>query len=152
MALPIEFMSHLSCWRVNVGGHDCRAVTAFRFGAKSAWIQRSPRLVSEALFSSPGQLLGGEEKESRLFKVRQVFIEIDHTPGRGGFRAGGEVTVRVREPVADSETVTCVIPGHHQEGREVIAERLEVADGALDFDLSGRCGYESGFAYSSEEA
>lgn len=91
-------------------------------------------------------------KESRLFKVRQVSIEIDHTPGRGWFRAGGEVTVRVREPVADSETVTCVIPGHHQEGREVIAERLEVADGALDFELSGRCGYESGFAYSFEDA
>jgi hypothetical protein len=91
-------------------------------------------------------------KESRLLGVRQVSIEIDHTPGRGWFRAGGEVTVRVREPVADSEPVTCVIPGHHQQGREVIADRLAVADGALDFELSGKCGYESGFAYSSEDA
>jgi hypothetical protein len=48
--------------------------------------------------------------------------------------------------------VTCVIPGHHQQGREVIADRLTVADGALAFELSGKCGYESGFAYSSEDA
>jgi hypothetical protein len=91
-------------------------------------------------------------KESGLLGVRQVAIEIDHTPGRGWFRAGGQVTVRVREPVADQEPVTCGIPGHHQQGREVIAEQLAVADGALDFELSGRCGYESGFAYSSEDA
>jgi len=76
----------------------------------------------------------------------------DRAPGRGWFRAGGQVTVRIREPVADPETVTCVIPGHHQQGREVIADRLAVADGTLDFELSGKCGYESGFAYSSEDA
>jgi hypothetical protein len=90
-------------------------------------------------------------KESRLQAVRRVAIEIDHTPGRGWFRAGAEVTVRVRGPVRDQEPVTCVIPGHHREGREVIAERLAVSDGPLEFELSGRCGYESSFAYSSEE-
>jgi len=89
-------------------------------------------------------------KPSRLLGVRQVAIEIDHTPGRGWFRAGGEVTVRVREPIADPEPVTCVIPGHHQRGRELIAERMAVHDGPLEFELSGRCGYESSFAYSSQ--
>jgi len=34
----------------------------------------------------------------------------------------------------------------------VCLDRLAVSDGALDFELSGRCGYESGFAYSSEDA
>jgi len=91
-------------------------------------------------------------KQSRLLEVRQVGIEIDHTPGRGWFRAGGQVTVRVREPLADSEPVTCVIPGHHQRGREVIADQLVVDDGALDFELAGRCGYESSFAYSSQDS
>jgi hypothetical protein len=91
-------------------------------------------------------------KESRLLEVRQVSIEIDHTPGGGWFRAGGQVTVRVREPVASPEKVTCVIPGHHRRGREVIAERLAVSDGTLHFEMSGRCGYESDFAYSSEDA
>jgi len=91
-------------------------------------------------------------KESRLLGVRQVAIEIDHTPGRGWFRAGSEVSVRIREPYADPETVTCVIPGHHQRGREVIADQLSVAAGSLEFELSGKCGYESEFAYSSEDA
>jgi hypothetical protein len=91
-------------------------------------------------------------KQSRLIGVRPVTIEIDHTPGRGWFRAGGQVSVRVRELVADSEPVTCVIPGHHQSGREVIADRLAVGDGALDFELTRRCGYESRFAYSSGDS
>jgi hypothetical protein len=88
-------------------------------------------------------------KTSRLLGVRPVSIEIDHTPGRGWFRAGREVTVRIREPFAASEPVTCVIPGHHQQGHEVIADQLAVADEALDFELSGKCGFESTFAYSS---
>jgi hypothetical protein len=91
-------------------------------------------------------------KESRLLGVRPVAIEIDHTPGRGWFRAGGQVTVRIREPLVDTEAVTCVISGYHRGGREVIADRLAVADGGLAFELSGKCGYESTFAYSSEDA
>ena len=89
-------------------------------------------------------------KDSHLLGVRAALIEIDHTPGRGWFRAGGEVTVRVRAPVPDQVPVTCVIPGHHQPGREVYAETLVVDDAPLDFELSGSCGYESRFAYSSE--
>lgn len=91
-------------------------------------------------------------KESNLLEVRPAEIDIDHTPGRGWFRVGGEVTVRIREPVTDQEPVTCVIPGHHRQGAEVIADQLAVAAGPLDFEVSGKCGYESGFAYSSADA
>jgi hypothetical protein len=91
-------------------------------------------------------------KPSHLLGVRHVTIDVDHTPGRGWFRAGSQVTVRVREPVADQETVTCVIPGHHRSGREVVAELLRVGDGPLEFELSGKCGYEATFEYSSETA
>jgi hypothetical protein len=91
-------------------------------------------------------------KPSDVLGVRCVEIEVDHTPGKGWFRAGGEVTVRVQEPVPDQETVTCVIPGHHRSGREVVAELLRVEDGPLEFELSGRCGYESTFEYSSDAA
>jgi hypothetical protein len=91
-------------------------------------------------------------KDSRLLGVRQVAIEIDHTPGRGWFRAGSQVSVRVREPAAYPEPVTCVIPGHLQQGREVIADQLAVTEGTLEFELSGKCGYESDFAYSSSDA
>ena len=91
-------------------------------------------------------------KPSTLLGVRHVAIEVDHTPGRGWFRAGGQVSVRVREPVAELETVTCVIPGHDRYGREVVADLLRVEDGPLEFELSGSCGYEATFDYSSETA
>ena len=91
-------------------------------------------------------------KPSTLLGVRHVAIEVDHTPGRGWFRAGGQVTVRVRGPVEAQETVTCVIPGHDRSGREVITDLLSVEDGPLEFELTGSCGYEAAFEYSSENA
>jgi hypothetical protein len=90
-------------------------------------------------------------KPANLLGVRAATIEIDHAPGRGWFRAGGEVSVRVREPVPDQATVTCVIPGHHRTGRELLADVLEVEDGPLEFELSGVCAYESTFEYSSAD-
>jgi hypothetical protein len=90
-------------------------------------------------------------KESNALGVRIVQIELDHTPGRGWFRAGGQVTVRIREPVPEQETVTCVISGHHRSGRELYADLLSVQDGELEFEFSGTCGYESTFSYSSNE-
>jgi hypothetical protein len=90
-------------------------------------------------------------KDSVLLGVRAALIEIDHTPGRGWFRAGDQLTVRIGEPVRDQEPVTCVIPGHHQPGREVYADTLAVDDAPLAFEFSGNCGYESRFAYSSED-
>ena len=90
-------------------------------------------------------------KSANLLGVRAAALEIDHTPGRGWFRAGGDVAVRVREVFPDQETVTCVIPGHHRSGHEVIADLLEVTADPLEFELSGVCGYESTFEYSSAD-
>jgi hypothetical protein len=91
-------------------------------------------------------------KDSNLIAVRPVAIDMEHTPGRGWFRAGDQVSVRVREPVPRQGTVTCVIPGHHRRGREVIADELFVDDGALDFEVFGMCGYEAIFEYCSTDA
>jgi hypothetical protein len=89
-------------------------------------------------------------KPSELLGVRAVPMAIDHTRGRGWFRAGDRVSVRIREPVPDQETVTCVIPGHHEPGREVFAEALVVGDPPLEFEFEGRCGFQSRFSYSSD--
>ena len=91
-------------------------------------------------------------KPSDLRAVVPAKIEIDHTPGRGWFRAGGDVLVRISWPVEEQEPVTCVIPGHNRNGRELYAEILR-AHGAepLDFELRGSCAYESTFAYSSAD-
>jgi hypothetical protein len=88
-------------------------------------------------------------KESHLIAVTPARIEIDHTPGRGWFRAGGFVEVRVARPVECGETVTCVIPGHDRTGREIVAESLRVSDEPLEFSFRGNCGYESDFEYRS---
>jgi len=87
-------------------------------------------------------------KASNPLGAEPARIEIDHTPGRGWFRAGGKVSVRVSALYAGLETVTCVIPGHERTGREVVAEALEVDAGSLGFEYRGVCGYESTFAYA----
>jgi hypothetical protein len=90
-------------------------------------------------------------KPSRLVDVRVAAIEVDHTPRRGWFRAGEDVTVRVAGPVADQEPVTCVIPGHDRKGLEVHIDEQRSSAAPIDYGFSGRCGYESSFAYSSED-
>jgi len=90
-------------------------------------------------------------KPSRLVEVRSVRIELDHTPRRGWFRAGTDVGVRVDGAVSDQEPVTCVIPGHHVSGTEVHAPELRSTAAPVDYEFSGRCGYEAPFAYSSDD-
>jgi hypothetical protein len=87
-------------------------------------------------------------KESRPLGWRAAPIEIQHTPRRGWFRAGEQVTLRVGDPVADQEPVTCVIPGHHRSGVELHADLLRVEEGPLSFEVTGRCAYRSTFSYS----
>ena len=91
-------------------------------------------------------------KASHMLGWRPAPIEIEHTPRRGWFRAGEHVTMRVREPVADQEPVSCVIPGHDRSGSELYADLLRVEEGPLSFEVSGRCAYRSTFKYSSDEA
>jgi hypothetical protein len=90
-------------------------------------------------------------KAGNLLGADAVEIEIDHTPGRGWFRAAGKVEVRIREPVHGQETVTCVIPGHHRQGRELFSDSIDVDAGPLTFSVQGRCAYETTFDYSSED-
>jgi hypothetical protein len=87
-------------------------------------------------------------KSSHLLAVVPSRIEIDHTPGRGWFRAGGSVSVRIARPFETQSPVSCIIPGHDRTGREVVAELLHVGDEHFSFDYTGRCGYEATFEYS----
>ena len=113
------------------------------------------RAAFEAIFSGR---LGGTAvahfpwafKPSRPLGVRAVPIEVEHVSRRSWFRAGQYVTVRVGEPVADQEPVTCVIPGHERSGAEYVGDQLRVSDGPLNFEFDGRCGYQSTFEYSGD--
>lgn len=88
-------------------------------------------------------------KASNLVAVKPARIEIDHTPRRGWFRVKDAVSVRISGPYEGPETVTCVIPGHHQPGEEVIVEELNVDDGPLRFEFADNCGYAAEFDYGS---
>jgi hypothetical protein len=90
-------------------------------------------------------------KPADMLGVDALEIEIDHTPGQGWFTAGGTVEVRVREPVPEREPVSCGIPGHHRQGRELFSDSIDVDAGRLAFSVRGRCAYESTFAYSSDD-
>jgi hypothetical protein len=87
-------------------------------------------------------------KESALVAVRPARIELDHSAERGWLRVRRYATLRIAGSVGDEASVSCLIPGHHQPGTEVIAEELTVRDGPLSFEFSGRCGYSSRFDYS----
>jgi len=145
------------------------AVIAFRYDddeAGSPWTfflyvdERGDERQREAIVTIFTGTLGGTPerqfpwvwKESDLVGWRAARIEIDHTPRRGWFRAGGEVAVRVRGPAAELQQVTCVIPGHNRAGTELYADLLRVDEAPLAFEFRGMCGYESTFAYSSGDA
>jgi hypothetical protein len=87
-------------------------------------------------------------KASNPLAIERAGIEIDHTPGRGWFRAGDSVSVRVSGPYEGEETVTCVIPGHDRDGRELVVDELRVGSEPLAFDYTGVCAYESTFDYA----
>ena len=89
-------------------------------------------------------------KAGNLVGVKPARIEIDHTPRRQWFRVKDAVSVRISGPYEGDETVTCIIPGHHQPGGEVIAEKLTVADGPLEFEWAGVCGFSANFDYRSK--
>ena len=91
-------------------------------------------------------------KASHMLGWRAAPIAIEHTLRRGWFRAGEQVTLRIGDPVADQEPVTCVIPGHDRSGTELYADLLRVDEGPLSFEVRGKCAYRSTFEYSSDGA
>jgi hypothetical protein len=102
------------------------------------------------LGGTPHQQFRWVFKSSNMLAIAASRIEIDHTPGRGRFRAGSHVNVSIERPVDTESVVTCLMPGHHRTGREVIAGLVEVDEERLRFSYNGRCGYEATFDYGSD--
>jgi hypothetical protein len=115
----------------------------------SAQREALAQIFTGELGGTPMQQFPWVWKGRNLLGWRAAPIEVEHAR-RGGFRAGSQVTLRVGDPVADQEPVTCVIPGHHRSGEELHAELLRVEEGALSFEVTGRCAYRATFEYSSE--
>ena len=130
-------------------------------GSPWSWVlhvdERGDELQRAALADVFAGRLGGTPmsqfpwafKPSNLLAVIPSRIEIDHIPGRGWFKVGSAVSVRIPGPLETQSPVSCIIPGHDRHGREVVAELLEVEDEYFQFTHTGRCGYESTFDYSA---
>jgi hypothetical protein len=101
-----------------------------------------------------GRLGGGTHKNygrniNEVYAIRSARITLDHTPGKQRMRAGSFIEALTRMPVKTELRVSCGIPGHDHPGQEVIAELMRVNDGELQWELRGRCGFASDFAFSS---
>jgi hypothetical protein len=88
---------------------------------------------------------------STVHEVRRACIELSHVPRRWSIRADTYLTVHAETPVAAAGPVTCGIPGHGQPGQEVVARTFRVDDHPLNWDLRGRCGFATNFAYRSDD-
>ena len=89
-------------------------------------------------------------KPSKLLAVRRARIELDHAPRRQWFRIRDVLEVRIRGPLDAEATITCVIPGHDQQGEELIADHARVAEEPpLEFEYQGRCAYAAPFDYAA---
>lgn len=86
-------------------------------------------------------------KASHLLGVHASRIEL--TPDGDGYRlrVGPHIRVRASTAFETDETVACGIPGYDHQGRELVADELVVADGPFAWELSGNCGFTSGFDY-----
>jgi hypothetical protein len=88
-------------------------------------------------------------KSSNVLGVHPVTIDVEHAPKRQWLRIRDRVHVRIAGNHPGPETVTCVIPGHHQAGEELAADELSVDEDGLRFAFSGTAGYASVFEYGS---
>lgn len=85
-----------------------------------------------------------------VYAVRPATIRLDHAAERPCIDVNGHVTVRSIEPVDVDETVSCGIPGHDHPGTEHRCEVLRVNEPPLRWEVTGRCGFATDFAYRSD--
>jgi len=81
--------------------------------------------------------------------VESATIELDHTPVRERIEVAPYLTVKTREAVPHDFTVSCGIPGHDHPGQEIRAETFRYEGQPYSWELHGRCGFFTDFAYSS---
>jgi hypothetical protein len=86
-----------------------------------------------------------------VYAIKSASIELDHTRAKERIDIQPVLSVKTREAVPHDFTVTCGIPGHDHPGQEIVAEhfRYADADAPFDWDIRGKCGFATEFAYSS---
>lgn len=85
-----------------------------------------------------------------IYAVRPARIKLDHTTNRESMQAGQYVTARTAHPAESDGVVSCGIPGHDRPGQELVMEVFKLADPPLRWEVRGRCGFATSFAYNSD--
>jgi hypothetical protein len=81
--------------------------------------------------------------------VKSAGIILDHTRAHERMEVAPYLTVRTRQAAPHDYSVSCGIPGHDHPGQEIVAELFRYQDVAYDWDIRGKCGFATDFAYSS---
>ena len=84
-----------------------------------------------------------------VYAVKSATIELDHSPALERIEVRPYLTVRTREAVPHDFTVSCGIPGHDHPGQESRAEIFRYQDAPFDWEIRGKCGFSTDFAYTS---
>ena len=81
--------------------------------------------------------------------MRPSRIEIEAGPDGHALRVGSVIRLRSTKPFEADDPVACGIPGYDEPGTELVADELVVDDDPFAWELTGNCGFTSGFDYSS---
>ena len=87
-----------------------------------------------------------------VYAVRPAQIALHHGPNQEHIAVEHYVKAKTARPVLSDAPVSCGISGHDRPGQEIIAEAFQVDDGSLHWSVSGRCGFATSFAYSSDQS
>lgn len=86
-----------------------------------------------------------------VYVVRAATILLTHSRDHERIRAGDYVRVATLAPADVEGPVSCGIPGHDHPGTELVTGDFHVDDLALRWEVTGRCGFATQFAYSSDD-
>lgn len=86
-----------------------------------------------------------------VYAVRSAEIHLDHTSNHQSMEVVGHAHAAVDRAAIVDVPVSCGIPGHDRPGTELVAGSFQVDDEPLHWEVSGRCGFATDFAYASED-
>jgi hypothetical protein len=95
-----------------------------------------------------GTLRNFAQAIGEVYAERTAKIELDHTPNQEQMAVENYVLAKTAKPVLTDQLVSCAIPGHDRPGQEIIAQQFRVEDEKLSWEINGRCGFATDFAYT----
>lgn len=84
-----------------------------------------------------------------VYAVRAAKIELVHTASQEKMEVKGFVSAATARIDESDLPVSCAIPGHDRPGQEIVADHFRVNDENLKWEVNGRCGFATDFAYQS---